>query len=344
MSAKVSSTVRQEVPEGAQPDDLPEPRGLQGVARRPMPIARPTRSIRVALSRQFSGLGKSVLAGIEASGLFDPIAQDATEYMRRRGLDKAATGQGGRPLDPANARRITRLFSRPPFELIAQFLQTELDKWQVDAQVALEPEYAGAYTAAGRAAQRKLTVRANFNLRNPGILRQLGERVNFLTGGVSQDTFDRIRTVIAREFYFEGQGPPAVAKALRSEFSWLSKTRSELIARTETLAVTSEAQHSVFTASGVEFKRWLTTLDGRERETHFEAHGQLVRIDEAFEVGGVRLMYPGDSFGEGPNLIKEIANCRCDHIPVVMAGQQFDQSTVWDGGLAPDEFAAQRAA
>ena len=152
--------------------------------------------------------------------------------------------------------------------------------------------------------------------------------------------------MIADDFYLQGRSPFQVARALRDEFSWLKKTRSELIARTETLAVTSEGQHMVFEASGVRFRRWLTMRDGRERPEHREAHGQIREIDEPFDVGGVKLVSPGIPApgSGGAKAVSMIVNCRCDELPIVLGDQQFRDSTVWDGATDPEEFARLREA
>lgn len=56
-------------------------------------------------------------------------------------------------------------------------------------------------------------------------------------------------------------------------------------------------------------KSWMTLRDKRVRPTHKEAEGQSRPVNEAFNVGGSRMMYPGDrSLGAS---IREIANCRC---------------------------------
>jgi hypothetical protein len=58
-------------------------------------------------------------------------------------------------------------------------------------------------------------------------------------------------------------------------------------------------------------KRWVSLMDGRERATHHEAHNRYnsepIPVSEAFEVGGSRMMAPGDtSLGASMN---EICNC-----------------------------------
>lgn len=92
----------------------------------------------------------------------------------------------------------------------------------------------------------------------------------------------------------------------------LVPNRGMLIARTETTAAYNHAAEIAArieeTATGELLDRvWLATGDERTRETHAAAHGQRVGADEAFDVGGHRMAYPGDPTGP----VEEVANCRC---------------------------------
>jgi len=68
-------------------------------------------------------------------------------------------------------------------------------------------------------------------------------------------------------------------------------------------------------------KQWVTSQDTRVRNkdmgggrgiiSHVAAHGQIRKIDEPFDVGGERLMYPRDERGSPANTV----NCRCQSIP-----------------------------
>lgn len=64
---------------------------------------------------------------------------------------------------------------------------------------------------------------------------------------------------------------------------------------------------------GVEMQRmWVATLDDRTRESHQELDGQMVGIDEPFEIDGQTAMFPGD-FG-----VPELdINCRCTTVSLV---------------------------
>jgi hypothetical protein len=61
--------------------------------------------------------------------------------------------------------------------------------------------------------------------------------------------------------------------------------------------------------ASIQKKSWATLRDKKVRTTHREAEGQTRIINEAFIVGGSRMMFPGDRSLGAP--IKEIANCRC---------------------------------
>jgi len=56
-------------------------------------------------------------------------------------------------------------------------------------------------------------------------------------------------------------------------------------------------------------KSWITLRDKRVRPTHHDAHGQTRPINEAFNVGSSRMMYPGDTSLGAP--VREIVHCRC---------------------------------
>lgn len=95
----------------------------------------------------------------------------------------------------------------------------------------------------------------------------------------------------------------------------LLKLRGETIGRTEALASLHRAQYEALQqlvdtgkVSANQIRRiWDATGDRRTRFSHALADGQSVGFSEAFEVGGRRMMYPGDPQGGPENVI----NCRC---------------------------------
>lgn len=85
------------------------------------------------------------------------------------------------------------------------------------------------------------------------------------------------------------------------------QTRAMLIARTESTSVANYGALTALVSEGWTHKEWVSTLDPRTRESHAQANGQVVRIDEEFRVGDEKLAFPGDPSAT----VGEVANCRC---------------------------------
>lgn len=67
--------------------------------------------------------------------------------------------------------------------------------------------------------------------------------------------------------------------------------------------VATEAARQSGVVSG---RVWLTSLDDRVRDSHREAHGQKVGLDEPFIVGGNACEVPGEC-----GVPEEDIQCRC---------------------------------
>lgn len=95
-----------------------------------------------------------------------------------------------------------------------------------------------------------------------------------------------------------------------TERRWQWKARR--IARTEVIGAYNGGAHegALFRADALDLdlaKRWIATLDTRVRKSHFEAHGQVVKITGSFLVGDATLAFPGDPTGPAA----EVIQCRC---------------------------------
>ena len=92
------------------------------------------------------------------------------------------------------------------------------------------------------------------------------------------------------------------AKAPLSRANVIARTESHRIQQASTMDVQNQAKKK-----GADVvKQWDATLDGVTRPTHRQLDGQIREIDEPFEAGGKKAMYPGD-FGDPA----EDCNCRC---------------------------------
>jgi uncharacterized protein with gpF-like domain len=126
---------------------------------------------------------------------------------------------------------------------------------------------------------------------------------------------NRTTQVLVREQIIEGikagENLRDIAKRIESVFDYSGKVRSFVIARTEVLGASNYAAFSVYDRLGVPYKGWVTTMDGRQRDTHGDANGQIRPLAEPFDIGDSQLMYPGDPTGSA----REVINCRCTIVP-----------------------------
>ena len=108
--------------------------------------------------------------------------------------------------------------------------------------------------------------------------------------------------------YSEGLGQRAIADAILDLVPSLSSTRANVIARTETHGAANYGSQEAAKQTGLPMqKEWLAAQDERTRETHREANGNIVRMDDTFRVGDSDLQFPGDPSGSA----QEVINCRC---------------------------------
>lgn len=113
----------------------------------------------------------------------------------------------------------------------------------------------------------------------------------------------------------DGKGYRVIAKSIaeQTESSYKNSLR---IAKTEGHRVQSEAtQQGYETAEGLGIemkKQWLASLDDSTRDNHADLDGQIVGIDEEFEIDGYSAEGPG-MFGDSAMDI----NCRCTTITIV---------------------------
>lgn len=104
-----------------------------------------------------------------------------------------------------------------------------------------------------------------------------------------------------------GDTAKQLADRLRAGFNDIDRGRGMTIAITETNSAYGTARHAAMKSAGISHKEWLTSGNANVRPTHQEANHQVVGIDEPFEVGGEKLMFPGDPDGSPENVI----NCHC---------------------------------
>lgn len=111
---------------------------------------------------------------------------------------------------------------------------------------------------------------------------------SILQGETVEETADRLRRVV-------GMGEAASLRAARTAMTYAeARGRGLAIDRAERMGVPM-------------FREWEAIMDGRTRLSHRQAHGQRVRGNQRFIVGGSEMMCPGDPSAPG----EEVYNCRC---------------------------------
>jgi uncharacterized protein with gpF-like domain len=134
-----------------------------------------------------------------------------------------------------------------------------------------------------------------------------GEAIRRRIVDIAETTRGQIVRAVARG-YADGLGQAGVAGYIRDLIPSFSEARSALIARTETHGAANFGSNAAAKETGLNLRReWISAEDDRTRASHAAANGQIVGMDEPFDIGGASLMYPGDPGGPAD----EVINCRC---------------------------------
>lgn len=196
-----------------------------------------------------------------------------------------------------------------------------------------------AHIAAGDAAVAAASARGGTSLRAIMDTRQ----ADFLAGarnrmtGVGDDLWAVARETLVTGFK-RGDSLEDMRAALR-DVAGFGETRAITVARTEVISAANAGSldgQLALGEFGAQTKTWLATMDARTRETHAAADGQTVPVNEAFDVGGESLMFPGDPAGSAG----EVVNCRCT---LIYDAEDADTEGRQTGGVTEevaDELAA----
>jgi uncharacterized protein with gpF-like domain len=155
-------------------------------------------------------------------------------------------------------------------------------------------------------------VGVSFDVTNPRMQEYVGQTLG-LIDDITDTTIKQVEKVISTGIA-EGDSIPTIANSIDEYFDGAIKNRATTIARTEVIGASNAGSLEGYIESGVvEGKEWLTAIDGREREWHAAADGQIVGLTESFTVKGESLNAPGDPSASASNIV----NCRCAIAPVV---------------------------
>lgn len=142
------------------------------------------------------------------------------------------------------------------------------------------------------------------------VMQYLGVALNDRLDAVTLTTKNKIANVLSTGIR-EGDSIQDMSAKIASDAGGVA--RATRIARTEVISASNLGSIEGARATGLPLnKTWLATRDTRTRDTHDEADGQTVAMDELFNVGGSLLDFPGDWSNNAD--LAEIIQCRCTTI------------------------------
>lgn len=164
------------------------------------------------------------------------------------------------------------------------------------------PFYVAGYEAGAENVRTRRKRADFFNL-----VRERLRQKSFYHAALALKVTKRRLQSVFDEALVEGWGTEDLAREVRHLFDGMARGRSLRIARTELTDVMNDGSNATLREEGYRMKEWSTVIDGQERETHAEADGQVVGVNELFTVGGQAARYPGDDSLSASEKI----NCRC---------------------------------
>lgn len=186
---------------------------------------------------------------------------------------------------------------------------------------AQESLYAESYYRTAFVTEKMAQAKLSYTLLDTKAVRKAIEnpldRVGFLQR--NRDNLEQMTRQLSQELtrgIIQGEGYRDTAKRINDRFD-IGANNALRIARTENHRVVSQGKFDAFTHAeniGVVLKkRWVSSLDSRTRADHQDADGQVVDMQDTFNIGGYEMQYPGDPAG-GP---EQVINCRCTYIAEV---------------------------
>ena len=185
------------------------------------------------------------------------------------------------------------------------------NEWVKKFRETLRPIYRTVLQEAGQEALSDIGSITKFIVDNPTTTRFLNQRVRLVADSVNDTTYAALKASLA-----EGIASQETAKQLAARVDDVFQVRLNavegVIARTETTVLTNAGTlHAWQTSGEVRQKQWVATFQNT-RESHADAHGQVVDVDDDFEIGEGSGPAPGDIDVDAENI-----NCQCIMQPII---------------------------
>jgi len=294
-------------------------------------VAPPTLATPVSLEINAVDARKTVVSGVltedkavefgsdEHRGIYEQQQEQAAPFVERlqriakRELQRQQTevGQALRERSTLGRGKYKKELKKwgkaaddlPPVSEIFN-VESEIRLWMD----AIEGTIVDAVETIGQEELGLLLLETAFDLNAPGVSAGIEYALQTPSRIINENTYAGLVDLFT-EAEELGEGIPDIMERLSAYFGdRKSDYQTERIARTTMTGAQNFATEEAWKQSEVvKSKTWLTSLDGRERDSHHDAHDQTVGLGQVFTVGNSMLMHPGDPTGEAG----EIINCRC---------------------------------
>lgn len=180
-------------------------------------------------------------------------------------------------------------------------------EWIKKFRVEVRPVIQQAIQDFGESAYAQIGLQPDdFNVSEPAVVRFLEQRAQRFARDVNDTTWNDLKASLA-EGIDNGESLQQLMDRVEAVMGERIASSPETIARTEINGAANGGTLLAWKQSDVvESKSWLSHLDNRTRDSHVDAHGQTVDLDEDFQVG--------DASGPAPGQMGDPAedcNCRC---------------------------------
>ncbi len=173
-----------------------------------------------------------------------------------------------------------------------------------------KPEAEANLTEGGKDVAKLMGVDYEDLVARPETVKYIDEKPLFFAESVSDTTLIALQDTL-KDALSNGEGRGEIQDRISEVFNIARGFRTETIARTEVGSALNFGRNGEMQVQGVEKKQWISIFSN-SRDDHMEAHGDIVGINEKFDVGGEDLDYPQDPNGSPANVI----NCQCNSSPV----------------------------
>lgn len=157
---------------------------------------------------------------------------------------------------------------------------------------------------SGKDASERFGLGIDFDLQNPRVRDYVDRYALDKAKAINQTTRDALRKTL-KEGLDAGENVRDLSERIAKVYGQAVDFRSERIARTETIAASNFGALESYQQAGLEKKEWMTEpgANNPRHELIDGLNGQVVAVNEPFDVDGEDLMYPGDPRGSPENVI-----------------------------------------